>query len=107
MTADCSRAAASFSNPAASARKRPTPPAAAANLESASSSRRNVLGSVATGAGQRNVASFPAIWAIVEAVGAQAHVYLALADGAISFAGAAIFRQVALRAKGLTLHKGL
>ncbi|PYU49108.1 MAG: hypothetical protein DMG48_17720 [Acidobacteria bacterium] len=62
---------------------------------------------MATGAGQRNVASFPAIWTIVEAVGAQAYVHLALADGAISFAGAAIFRQVALRAKGLTLHGSL
>ena len=65
------------------------------------------MGSVATAAGQRNVAGFPAIGAIVEAVGAKAHVHLSLADGAISFTGAAIFRQVALRAKGLTLHKGL
>jgi hypothetical protein len=65
------------------------------------------LGSVPTAAGQRNVAGFPAIRAIVEAVGAKAHVHLSLADGAISFAGAAIFRQVALRAKGLTLHESL
>src|SRR6266481_2819376 len=107
MTADCRRAAAAFSNPAASARKRPTPPAAAARRESASSSRRNVLGSVATAAGQRDIAGFPAIGTIVKTIGAKANVYLSLADGAVLFTSAAIFRQVTLRTKGLTLHKSL
>jgi hypothetical protein len=32
---------------------------------------------------------------------------LSLADGAVLFAAAAFFRQVALRAMGLTLHGGL
>src|SRR6266581_1942986 len=107
MTADCNRAAAAFSSPAASARKRTTPPAAAARRASASRSSRTVLGSVATGAGQRDVAGFPAIGAIVETVGAKAHVQLPLANGAISFTRATIFGQVTLRTKGLTLHKSL
>src|SRR5260370_16584238 len=107
MTADCNRAAAAFSSPAASARKRTTPPAAAARRASASRSSRTVLGSVATGAGQRDVAGFPAIGTIVETVGAKADVVLALADGAVPFATAAFFRQVALRAFGRCLHRGL
>jgi len=65
------------------------------------------LGSVATAGGQRDVASFPAIGAVEETVGAKAHVYLPLADSAVLFAGAAIFRQITLRAKGRTWHKGL
>jgi len=65
------------------------------------------LGSVATGSGQRDFAGFPAIGTVVETVGAKAHAYLAFADGAISFAGAAIFRQVTLHANGRTLHKSL
>lgn len=107
MTADCNRAMASLSSPATSARWRTTPPAAAARRASASSSRRKVLGSVATAGGQCDVAGFPAIRAIVETVGAKANVYLALADGAVPFAGATIFRQVALRAIGRSLHKVL
>src|SRR6266581_851400 len=107
MTADCNRATASFSSPAASARKRTTPPAAAARRASASRRSRTGLGSVATGAGQRAVAGVPAIWAIGETVGAEGHVQLPLANGAISFAGAAVFGQVTLRTKGLTLHKDL
>src|ERR1700704_4031096 len=69
--------------------------------------RRRLLGSVATAAGQGDFASFPAIRAIVKTVGAKANPYLTLADGAVSFAGAAFFRQVALRAKSRTLHGGL
>jgi len=38
-----------------------------------------------------------------ETVGAKAHVYLPLTDSAVPFAGAAIFRQVTLRAKGSDL----
>jgi len=63
------------------------------------------LGSVATAAGQRDVTGFPAIGTIVETIGAKANVYLSLADGAVLFTGAAVFRQVTLRAKGLTLHR--
>jgi hypothetical protein len=63
--------------------------------------------SAATAAGQRDFAGFPAIGAIVETVGAKADTLLPLADGAVSFTGAAIFRQVALRAGGRTFHMGL
>ncbi len=63
--------------------------------------------SVGTAAGQRDVAGFAAIGTIVETVGAKAHVLLPLADGAVLFTGAALFRQVALRAIGRSLHKGL
>src|SRR6266446_1944514 len=104
MTADCNRATPPFSSPATSAIYRTTPPAAAARRASASRSNRNVLASVATGGGQRHVASFPAIRAIVETVGAKAYVVLSFADGAVPFTGAALFRQVALRAMGRTLH---
>jgi len=62
---------------------------------------------VATGAGKRDVAGFPAIGAIVETIGAKADVVLAFADGAVPFATAAFFRQVALRAIGRSLHGGL
>ena len=65
------------------------------------------MGSVATGAGQGDVAGFPAIGAIVEPIHTEAHVYLALANGAVSFALAAIFGQVALHANGRSLHEGL
>ncbi len=68
---------------------------------------RKVLVSVATAAGQRDFAGFPAIGTIIETVGAEAHVLLPLADGAVLFTGAALFRQVALRAIGRSLHKGL
>ena len=61
--------------------------------------------SVATAANEGNVAGFPAIRAIVETVHAQAHVMLPLADGAVSFADAALFRQIALRANGRSLHR--
>ena len=62
---------------------------------------------MATAGGQRDFAGFPAVGAIVETVGAKAHVYLPLADSAVFFTGAAIFRQVTLHANGRTLHKGL
>src|SRR5260370_16449665 len=107
MTADCNRAAAAFSSPAASARKRTTPPAAAARRASASRSSRTVLGSVATGAGQRDVAGFPAIGAIVETIGAKADVVLAFPAGPLPFTTAPSFRQVALRAIGRSLHGGI
>jgi hypothetical protein len=47
---------------------------------------------MATAGGQRDVAGFAAIGAIVETVGAQANVLLALADGAVPFTSATIFR---------------
>ena len=63
--------------------------------------------SVATAAGKRDVAGFPAIRAVVQTIHAEFHVVLPFADGAVLFAGAALFRQVALRAMGWTLHRGL
>jgi hypothetical protein len=51
-----------------------------------------LLSSVATAAGQRHFAGFPAIGAIVETVRAKADILLPLADGAVLFTGAAIFR---------------
>src|SRR5882757_8320756 len=68
--------------------------------------KRNVLASMATAGGQRNIASFAAIRAIVKTVRAETHVVLPFADGAVPFAGAAVFRQVALRAICWSLHKG-
>jgi hypothetical protein len=65
------------------------------------------LDSVATAANERDVAGFPAIRAIVETVHAKAYVVLSLADGAIFFADAALFGQIALRANGGSLHKSL
>ncbi len=62
---------------------------------------------MATASGQRDFAGFPAIRAIVKTVHAKAHVVLALADSAVPFTRAALFRQVALCAIGWTLHKGL
>src|SRR5260370_15698497 len=59
-----------------------------------------------TGGGQRNMASLAAMRAIVKTVGAKAHVVLPFADGAVPFAGAPIFRQLALRAICWSLHKG-
>ena len=65
------------------------------------------MGLMATASGQRDVTSFAAVRAIVETIGAKADVVLAFADSAVLFAGAALFRQVALRAMGRTLHGGL
>jgi hypothetical protein len=50
---------------------------------------------VATGVRQGNIAGFPAIWAIVEPVCAQAYVVLSFADGAILFAGTIFFGLIA------------
>src|SRR6266436_9908598 len=68
--------------------------------------KRNVLASMATAGGQRNITSFAAIRAIVKTVRAETHIVLPFADGAVSFAGAAVFRQVALRAICWSLHRG-
>src|SRR5260370_39408940 len=66
-----------------------------------------LLSSVATAAGQRHFSGFPAMGAIVETVRAKADILLPRADGAVLFTGEAIFRQVALRTKRRTLHKGV
>src|SRR5215472_4898229 len=105
MTADCSLVAASLSKPAASAKKRATPPAAAANRASASMHMRRFLGSVATARSQRNVAGFPAIGTVIEAVGTKIDVGLPFANGAVLLASAAGFRHVALHTNGRTLHR--
>ena len=60
---------------------------------------------MATAANEGNVAGFPAIRAIVETVHAKADVVLPFADGAVFFADAALFGQIALRANGGSLHK--
>jgi hypothetical protein len=62
------------------------------------------LGSVATGVSESYVAGFPAIRTIVKAVYAQANAQLALADGAVLFAGTILLRLVALRADDLSGH---
>jgi hypothetical protein len=54
-----------------------------------------------------HVAGFPAVRAIVKPVHAQAHAYLALADGAIFFAGAVLFRLLTLAAHDLGAHENL
>src|SRR5216110_3204704 len=56
------------------------------------------LNSVGTRVGQRNVAGFAAIRAIVEAVDAEMHFVLAFADAAILLAAAKRFCLVALNA---------
>jgi len=66
-----------------------------------------VFCSMATAAGHRDFAGFPAIRAVVQTIHAQTHVVLPFADGAVLFAGTALFRQVALRAMSWTLHGGL
>src|SRR6266478_1795436 len=85
--------------PANSARQRTAPPAAAAKRESASTCSSMRFGSVATSVRESDVASFPAVRAIVKAVHAETNVKHALADGAVLFAGALILGLVALHAK--------
>src|SRR5258708_1180800 len=68
--------------------------------------KRSVLASVATACGQRNIAGFAAVRAVVKTVGAKAHVVLPFADGAVPFTRAPLFRQLTLRAIGRSLHKG-
>ena len=66
------------------------------------------FGSVATVIREADIASFPAIRAIVEAVHAETNALHALADGAVSFASALVFRLVALGAENLAGgHRGL
>jgi hypothetical protein len=57
---------------------------------------------VATAVRETDVASFPAIRAIVEAVHAETNVFHALADRAVSLAAALILGLVALRAEHWT-----
>jgi hypothetical protein len=66
-----------------------------------------LFASVATGVRQGHVAGFPAIRTVVEAVCTQAHVVLTFANGAVLLAGAALFRDVAHRAKDRTWHGSL
>src|SRR5882724_11919505 len=68
------------------------------------------LESVDTRIGESNVAGFPAIRAVVEAIHAQVDLLLPLANRAILFAGAEGFRLIALLASDWTadhecLHK--
>ena len=66
-----------------------------------------LFASVATSVRQGNIAGFPAIGTVEEAVCAQAYVMLAFADGAVLLAGAALFRHVAHCAKNGTGHGSL
>src|SRR5216684_1228673 len=63
--------------------------------------------SAATGVRQGHVAGFSAVGTVVQPVGAQAHIVLPFADGAILLAAAALFRLVAHRAKDRTGHGSL
>jgi hypothetical protein len=54
-----------------------------------------------------NIASFPAIRAIVKAIGAELHIDLPFANRAILFAIALAFRPVTLNANDWTLHGSL
>ena len=65
------------------------------------------FGSVATSVRKGDVASFAAVRAIIKAIHAKTNVKHALADSAVLFTGAAIFRQITLRTNGRTLHTGL
>jgi hypothetical protein len=63
--------------------------------------------SVGTVISEIHVAGFPAIRAIIKPIHAQPHTYLALADGAIFFAGAILFRLFTLAAHNLGAHENL
>jgi len=66
------------------------------------------LGSVATGIRKIDVTGLPAIGAIVEAIHAEPASFQALANRAISFASALVFRLVTLNAENLAdSHRGL
>src|SRR6266849_4670683 len=66
-----------------------------------------LFASVATGVRQGNVAGFPAVRTVVEAVYAQAHVVLTFADGAVLLTSTALFRHVAHRAEHGSGHESL
>src|ERR1700674_50741 len=66
-----------------------------------------LFASMATGVRQGNVAGFPTIRTVVEAVSSQAHIVLAFADSAVLLAGAALFGHVAHHAKDRTGHGSL
>jgi len=65
------------------------------------------LESVATGIREIDVTGFPAVGAIVEAIGAKTNFVLAFTDGAVLFAHALAFRFVARGAENGTGHDGL
>ena len=66
------------------------------------------LESAGTRIGERNVAGFPAVRAVVEAVHAKMHLFLSLADGAVLLAGTESFGFVTLQANnGTACHKCL
>jgi hypothetical protein len=68
---------------------------------------RTNFASAVTGVRQGNVASFPAIWTIIEPVTTQAYVVLAFADGAVLLAGAVLLGFVAHHANDGTGHGSL
>jgi hypothetical protein len=62
---------------------------------------------VVTGLRESDIAGFPAIRAIVEAVYAQVHLFHALADGAVLLATTLILGLVALNAHDLSVGHGV
>jgi len=78
----------------------------AANLGSASTWMQIFVGSVPTcvGVGEGHVTGFPAVGAIIEAVGAEANFMLPLANGAVALADALLFGFVANGADDGALH---
>src|SRR6516162_4358144 len=84
--------------PAVSARNRTAPPTAAARRGSESICNSMRLGSVVTGLRKSDVASFPAIRAVVQAIRAETYIVHAFADGAVFLAAALVFCFVALHA---------
>src|SRR5208282_1388665 len=94
--------------PADSPKTRTAPPAAAASRASASICNSMALASALTVvAREGDVASFPAVRAIIQAVRAKLNVHLPLANRAILFAVALAFRLVTLNANDRTLHRSL
>jgi hypothetical protein len=54
-----------------------------------------------------HVAGFPAVRAIIKPIHTKPHAYLALADGAVFFTGAVLFRLFTLAADNLGAHENL
>src|SRR5580692_1111611 len=104
----CSTAASSLARPAASAKYRAAPPAAAASRASGSICNSMTLKSTVTVVVRKgHIASFPAVRAIIQSVCAELHVDLPLANRAVFFAAAIAFRLVTLSANDGTRHGSL
>src|ERR1700739_2659993 len=85
--------------PANSGRQRTAPPAAAAKRGSASTCSSMYFGSVATSVREGDVASFPAVRAVVKPVHAKTNILHVLADATVLVTSALVFGLVALNAE--------